>query len=84
MLSSRPCRRDAFCLPLTDGFALRLGEISHHLQDHIPIERLFDTITFCTQKGRFCALLGAPLIDSGYIVCAYEKNALFRHLEETL
>ena len=27
--------------------------------------RLFDTITFCTLKGRFCTLQGALLIDSG-------------------
>ena len=28
------------------------------------IETLFDTITFCTLKGRFCTLQGALLIDS--------------------
>ena len=41
----------------------------------IPIERLFDTITLCTLKGRFCTLQGALLIDSGCIVCEYEKSA---------
>ena len=33
-------------------------------QEELPIERIFDTITFCTLKGRFCTLQGAPLIDS--------------------
>ena len=71
LLPSRPCRRDPLGLPLTDGLPLGLGKVGHHLQDQIPIERLFDTITFCT-------LQGALLIDSGCIVYAYERERLLR------
>ena len=41
-----------------------LRELCHEDLEEFPIKRLFDTITFCTRKGQFCTLLGAPLIDS--------------------
>ena len=53
----------------------------HDCEQQLPIERLFDTITFCTLKGRFCTLQGALLIDSAPKA---EKERLLRHLEETL
>ena len=57
-------RRNALRLPLLDELPLGLGDVSQKLQHNVPIKRLFDTITFCTRKGQFCTLLGAPLIDS--------------------
>ena len=41
-----------------------MNNLWHEDENEIPIERLFDTITFCTLKGRFCTLQGALLIDS--------------------
>jgi hypothetical protein len=61
------------------AFFLRQG--THDGDEEFPIERLFDTITFCTLKGRFCTLQGALLIDSAPKA---EKERLLRHLEETL
>ena len=79
--------RHALALPPSDvfgnGSALFLRKARHDGDEQLPIERLFDTITFCTLKGQFCTLQGALLIDSGCIVCAYEKERLLRHLEET-
>ena len=74
-------------LPLTpahvfgNAAALFLGKTGHDGQKNLPIKRLFDTITFCTRKGQFCTLLGAPLIDSAPKA---QKERLLRHLEETL
>jgi hypothetical protein len=41
-----------------------LCKACHDGEQNLPIERLFDTITFCTLKGRFFTLQGALLIDS--------------------
>ena len=67
--------------PVKDDPAISLSVIGKYRLKHIPIERLFDTITFCTLKGRFCTLQGALLIDSAPKA---EKERLLRHLEETL
>lgn len=61
--------------------AFFLCQAAHDSDEEFPIERLFDTITFCTLKGRFCTLQGALLIDSAPKA---EKERLLRHLEETL
>ena len=63
-LSVREALSDAPGHVLGDAPGFLLGQAGHDRQQQLPIERLFDTITFCTQKGRFCTLLGAPLIDS--------------------